>query len=351
MAESTHGLNCPNCGGVVPVPEGQVIVQCPYCNLRSFVRGERGLLRYQVPLHMKREDAINALTDFLSSNRAIARGARKNARLSEAFVVHLPFWTVWARVAAWVFGKEKVGSGKDARYVPRENRVVQEMTWNGAACSVGEFGVSQVPSVEKDLAPFDPDDLHSSGLVFEPVNSFSEAHQTALKQFQDHVRRAADLDRLSQLFMRTLRERSGLVYHPLWILRYLYRGRAFQVAVDGYSGKVLYGKAPGDTLYRAGILVLGMAFGAFLAITVPALILGAGDSDGSFLFALGLFVAGLGIMYASYRAFRYGEHYEFRFGARKGFLGLPKSSSADLSDPIGSIIDVKDVEKWIDLLS
>lgn len=346
MEETTHGLNCPNCGGVVPIPEGQVIVQCPYCDLRSFVRGERGLLRYQAPLRIQRDDAINAMSKFFGSNWAIARNLRKEARLSEAFVVYLPFWAVWARVAAWVFGEEKVGRGDEARYKPREIRVVQEMTWNGAACDVGEFGVNQVPPVEEHLEPFDPDELHRSGMVFEPVSSFSEARQTAQKQFKAHVRSKAKLDRLAQLFIRSLRQRFGLVYHPLWVLRYLYRGRAFQVTVDGFTGKVLYGKAPGNTVYRAGVLVLGMAFGAFLAITVPAFILGAGDGEGSFFFALGLFVAGLGIMYASYRAFRFGEQYEYRHGAKKGIPALP-----GMGKTLTTSIDVKDVEEWIDLLN
>ncbi len=346
MEESTHGLNCPNCGGVVPIPEGQVIVQCPYCDLRSYVHGERGLLRYQAPLRIKRKTAINAMRTFFGSNWAIARNLRKEARLNETFVVYLPFWTVWARVAAWVFGEEKVGSGDNIRYKPREIRVVQDMTWNGAACDVGEFGVSQVPPVDEHLEPFDPDELHRSGMVFEPVSSFEEARRTAQDQFKNHVQDKSKLDRLSQLFIRSLRKRFGLVYHPLWVMRYLYRGRAFQVTVDGFTGKVLYGKTPGNTLYRAGILVLGMAFGAFLAITIPAFILGASDEGDGLLFALGLFVAGMGIMYASYRAFRYGEQYEYRYGAKKGIPALPAMGIA-----LGTSLDVKDVEEWIDLLT
>ena len=266
---------------------------------------------------------VKTMTRFFTSNWAIARDLRRRARLSEAFVVHLPFWTVWARVAAWVFGEKKVGSGDNVRYKPREIRVVQDMTWNGAACDVGEFGVNQVPPVDEHLEPFDPDELHRSGMVFEPVNSFSDARQSADERFKAHVRARSKLDRLAQLFIRSLRRRYALVYHPLWVLRYLYRGRAFQVTVDGFTGKVLYGKAPGNTLFRAGILVLGMAFGAFLAITVPALILGAGGGDDGFFFALALFAAGFGIMFASYRAFRYGEQYEYRRGAKKGFPALP----------------------------
>ena len=48
MAEPITGLACPNCSGTLEIKEGQRIVRCPYCDARSFVRGERGVARYQV---------------------------------------------------------------------------------------------------------------------------------------------------------------------------------------------------------------------------------------------------------------------------------------------------------------
>jgi DNA-directed RNA polymerase subunit RPC12/RpoP len=346
MSEETlQGLSCPNCGGTVPIPEGQIIVQCPYCEMRSLVRGERGILRYQVPQGVTRKNAIEAWRKFLTSSMAIARGASNQAKLTEVFLVYLPFWTVWARVAAWAFGQEKVGSGDDARYVPRERRVVQAMTWNGAACDVGEFGVTQVPTVEHALQPFDPEMLHNAGLVFEPVGSFSDARQAADDRFKEQVQRKASIDRLAQLFVRAFRRRYALVYHPLWVLRYLYRGRAFQVVVDGYIGKALYGKAPGNTLYRAAVLVAGMAIGAFLAIDVPAAILSMSDGDigGLAVIVLGSFGLGVGLMFAGYRAFRHGEEYEYRSSGPKKIPGL------DI--PVEIVTQVKDIEEWTNLLS
>lgn len=347
--KTLQGLNCPNCGGMVPIPEGQLIVRCPYCELRSFVRGERGLLRYQAPLRIPRQQAIDALQKFLKSSMAIAPLAARQAQLSEAFLVHLPFWTIWERVAAWVFGEKRVGSGDNKRYEPREVRIVQDMTWNGAACDVGEFGVAQVPPVQDDLQPFNPQAMHEIGMVFEPVGSFSQARDDAESRFQAQVKRSAGLDRHSQTFVRGVRRRYALVYHPLWVLRYLFRGRAFQVVVDGYTGKVLYGKAPGNTLYRAAVLVFGMAFGAFLAIDVPALLLYASDGEGDlFWVALALLAAGIGVMIASYRSFRHGEQYEYR-AAPSG----PNQISGALENIIGSkeFLAVKDIEKWINELS
>jgi len=327
--EATYGLNCPNCGGVVPVPEGHVIAICPYCDLRSFVKGERGLQRYQVPRRVTRDQALEALKRFLSSNFAIARGVAQKAVLEDTFIAHVPFWVTWGRVFGWVFGQKRVGSGDNKRYEPREVRSIQEMTWNGVACDVGEFGVSRVTLEGRPIEAFDAEALHTSGMVFEPVGSRTEASQAAARTFSHRLRNAARLDRISQVFERSIQERSGLVYYPLWVLRYLYRGRSFQVVVDGFSGEVLYGKAPGSTFYRAGVLVVGMALGAFLAVDASALALfialSANGDDSEGLFAVGVFtfLGGIGLMAGVYHAYRYGEHYEFRQSENnRGLRGL-----------------------------
>ncbi len=346
--EATHGLSCPNCGGMTPIPEGQVIVRCPFCDLRSMVRGERGIRRYQAPQRVQREQAVQALKTFLKSHNEIDGGTVSKSTLAEAFVAYLPFWTGWARVLSWVFGEKQVGSGDNKRYEPREVKVVQDLSWNGAACDVGEFGVERVPISDQTLEPFDAEALHEQGMVFEPVGSASEARSNAEKEFIDVVHRAAKLDRISQVFVRFIRQRLGLVYYPLWVLRYLYKGRSFQVVVDGVTGQTLYGKAPGSTLYRAAILVLGMAAGAFTAIDGSSLAfyiaLHASDSDdsgGLFLLALGVLVAGFALMGFAYRKFRYGEQYEYRqFKSKKS-----QENSFDW------ITQVTEVEKWLDRLS
>jgi DNA-directed RNA polymerase subunit RPC12/RpoP len=317
-ADSVYGLACPNCGGMVPIPEGQAIVRCPYCELRSLVRGERGLRRYQVPLRVDQARSEATLAQFLKSSRAIAEGAENTARLEEAFLAYLPFWVNWARVLGWVLGEEKVGSGDDARYEPREVKVAEDMTWNGAACDVGEFGVDRLPLKDQSFEPFDSEALHSAGMVFEPIGSLSEAQRSSQDEFHERVQKMANLDRVSQTFVRFVHNRMGLVYYPLWVIRYLYRERAFQIVIDGFTGKVLYGKAPGSTIYRAAVLVGGMILGALLAVDVSALLLigfgasGGDDSEGLLLGALAVLVAGIGMMIAAYRKYRYGEQYEFR---------------------------------------
>lgn len=333
--EALTGLGCPRCGGMVPVPEGQVIVVCPYCELRSIVSageveipGERpptndgiGVRRYQAPLRVMRKDLQAAFKNFLSKGISVARDAAQKAQVTEVFLVHLPFWSAWGRGVAYAFGQQQVGSGDNKRYEPREKKVIKEMNWNGPACEVGEFGVRQINLMGCPLEPFNAEALHRSGMVFEPVGSASQALETARLAFEAEVKQAAALSRVSQLFTRILRPRMGLVYYPMWVIRYLYHGRSFQVVVDGVDGQVLYGKAPGSVFFRSAALVGGMAAGAFTALDIPALLLFASgmssDEDGLFGAAAAAFVIGLGIMWWAFRTYRYGEHYEYhRFKGR-----------------------------------
>lgn len=373
--EAVHGLTCPRCGGIVPVPEGQVIVACPYCDQRSVVAVSpvapggmaavaqtatapsakpvsTGVRRYQAPVRVDADVAVRELKNFLSGKFQVARDCASKAQVSEVFLVHLPFWTVWGRGVAYAFGQVQVGSGDNKRWEPREKKAVRELTWNAPACEVGEFGVRQVSLEGCPLEPFNPDVLHRSGMVFEPVGSEENALEAARASFDQTIRAQVSMGRTSQVFSRLVRTRLGLVYYPLWVMRYHYRSRAFQVVVDGVSGQVLYGKAPGSVGYRAAVLVGGMAAGAVLAIDVPAvsLLATAGtDEDFPLVIALGAFVLGLGVMFGAYRTFRYGEHYEYhRFGKPKsgsegvftqlaGVAGLP----ADLTRELASIQDLK----------
>lgn len=340
--QALHGLTCPRCGGTVPVPEGQRLVICPYCDLRSVVSGEGGIRRYQVPLRVEREAAEKAFRAFLSSSPSIASGVAREAQLSEMFLVYLPFWSAWGKGVAWAFGQQRVGSGDNVRYEPRERRATAELIWTQVACDVGEFGVQRIELKGCPLEPFDPETLHRKGMVFEPVGSPQQALQEAQQSFENHIQGKVSLSRTAQVFTRILNPRLGLVYYPVWVVRYLHKQRAYQVVIDGYHGNVLYGKAPGNLLMRALTLVGGMAFGAFLAVDVPALIVSlSGDEDilGLALIALGI---GLALMFGGYQHFRHGEHYEYPRLKGKSSALLELGENTDLSQFVKALREWKE---------
>lgn len=327
--DKSTGLTCPSCAGVVPVPEGARVVQCPFCEMRSLVAGDQGVRRWQVARRVEREKALEQVQRFFSGlNRA--RDLKKEARIREMFLVYLPYWRVQALVAGWMLGRER--KDKDSTR-PVEIRIQEEMLWNDAATDVAEFGVHRVPLDGLDLEPYDEDTLHLEGMIFEPSESPTDAMHEAEQHFLYRARSKKSLTQKFYEKIHILRPLFSVVYYPLWVARYEYKQRNYQVVVDGVNAKVLYGKAPGNIFYRAAMLVAGMALGNLSLVNgtiLTAMFLSESSDDDSALVILAPIALGIFLIIAGYRAFRYGEEVEERPGeAKKARLAGDKQFNFD----------------------
>ena len=249
--------------------------------------------RWQVARKIDRARAEEGVRGFLSGMRK-ARDLGRAAKIEELLLISLPFWRVEATVAGWLFGR--VRKDKDSTK-PDEHLVFESMHWNDAAVDVTEFGVHRVLVAREDLLPLDSQALHAEAMVFEPSESRTEALEEARDHFVYRSRNAAGQTSTSYENIQLLRPDFALVYYPVWLARYSYRNRVYQVVVDGVSGKVMYGKAPGNILYRAAALVTGLAVGNLVLVNGTILAgLAASDSDDSI--AILLLPIAIGILLA-----------------------------------------------------
>jgi hypothetical protein len=197
--------------------------------------------------------------------------------------------------------------------------------------------------------------LRAEGMVFEPVESADEALTEAQSHF---LYRGRQKKHLRQKFFEKfhfLREKLSLVYYPLWVARYEYRGRNYQVVVDGVHGQVLYGKAPGNIFYRAIMLIAGMALGNFILVngTILAGLLVSSSDDGDSIWAVLIPLAvGIGLIVAGYTRFRHGEEVEaIQASAKKAALADGQGQKEWLSGGLELLSEVSgmDVKNLSDL--
>ena len=190
--DKTTGLTCPECSGVVPLKEGDRIVVCPFCGVHALVQGEQGVRRWQVTRRVEREKALQDVTGFFSGIKK-ARDLKKEARITDTFLVYLPYWRVQAEVAGWRFGREK--SGKDSTK-PVEAEILELMQWNDAALDVSEYGVHQVTLSKEMLEAYRSEALHAEALVFEPTESHTDARDEAHSNFVIRGQIKAESDKI-----------------------------------------------------------------------------------------------------------------------------------------------------------
>lgn len=307
------GLSCPGCGGPLEVAPGLRVVTCPFCDTPLLALGELGIRRFAVAPEIDGDRARDVTRGWWRKGWNKHRGLPREAECAEAFLCFLPFFRVEADAIGYAFGTEErrrtVGSGKNRRTetyeVDVERRSEKHLDETFPAVNVAEWGVQRVDLKGDHLVPFAADALERLGMVFPPTASEVAAREAALAAFRRQADPARGLKRVRFSFLETLRERLTVVYYPLWMVRYGFRQRSYQTVVDAQDGQLAYGKAPGNDLYRALMLVGTQALACFIGTTVLQWGMTSGDDNGcGLVLAVGAVCAA--IIGWGWKRFRYG---------------------------------------------
>ncbi|MGB3562823.1 MAG: hypothetical protein WBH85_05850 [Thermoanaerobaculia bacterium] len=303
-----RGLTCPSCGGALDVAAGLRVVLCPYCETRLLVLSEIGIRRLAVEPQIETVRAREIVQRWLGSGWNKDSRLRREARVGEAFLSFLPFFRVEADCLGFALGTEErrrtVGSGKNRRTetyeVDVERAVQRSFDRTYPALNVAEWGLQWIDLHGDTLIPFDSSTLARQGMVFPPTLSESVVKESALEQFRKEAEPSTGLKRVRFRFLDSLRERLTVIYYPLWVVRYRFDDRSYQVLVDAQDGSLGFGKAPGNDLYRALMLVATQAITLFIGTTIIRLM---GGSFGSLVF---IGVPMLAVLLWGWKKFRYG---------------------------------------------
>ncbi|HEX2163407.1 MAG TPA: hypothetical protein VHM02_05615, partial [Thermoanaerobaculia bacterium] len=302
------GVSCPSCGGALAVDSGARVVHCAFCSTGLLATARLGVRRFTVAVEIDAAAAAAATRRWLGSGIAKDPRLRAEAEIGDSYLAYLPFFRVAADVIGWALGTEErrrtVGSGKNRRTetyeVDVERRVERHCESTFPALHVAELGVRRVRLAGDRLVPFDAEALARAGMVFPPTRSEAEAREAALASFREDNDPAHGLKRVHFRWLATVREALSVVYYPLWVVRYRFRGRAYLALIDGEDGHLAYGKAPGNDFYRAAVLIGTEATVCYAGTTVVQHL-----GDGLEVFA-GAAVAAAFLLAWAWRRFRHG---------------------------------------------
>ncbi len=331
------GLRCFSCGGSVDVQEGVTNVECRYCGTPQAVVGRRGVVNVMVLNTVEREKASRIVRNWFTKGIRKDPALRKEAHFQEAFLAWFPFVRARLDVVGWVLGirekKRKRGNKWETVREPVERAIEQSVDLTMPAAEMAEFGVHRIDLAGDEVHPLDDALLRSRGMVFRPSRSLEETAALLSDGAIDNIKRSNRLDHVSFSWLAGVRRRVALVYYPLWVVRYGFRGRTYQVLVDAEDGSLAYAKAPGNHFYRAFSLVGTAAGACFIGTTIL-------QHAGSFLRSenglMGLGIVGLalaGLVYWGFTQFRHGGEVEEGTG-----LASDRERKT-LSDTVKDVVD------------
>ncbi|MCD4783816.1 MAG: hypothetical protein K8T10_08335 [Candidatus Eremiobacteraeota bacterium] len=295
--KAIRGLNCPSCGGTLDIREGRNTVECGFCGSTLIISGESGLPCYFVRDKITREQVKQATFKWMGTVDK-SPDLQRSYKIQEIFLVFVPLYRIRAHALGWILGKNERKSQDRTDYDLVEKKIDKIYDWNTPSCDLRELGVEWVNLEGDVLEPFSVEQVQPRGMIFDPTIPPSEPVKKAFYKFQDWSMDEAAVDLVTFDKIHFLQKKVSLVYYPLWIFRYRYRNRTYQVVYDGEDGSMVHGTAPGNNFLRV-LMLVGTMFLGMLFLTSA---LRSGDMGVAFLG----FLMASALMFFGYMKFRYG---------------------------------------------
>ena len=292
----TVGLNCPSCGGRIDVEEGEKIAVCPFCHTVSRISGEEGIRTLAYKMKTKEKHAYDAAYKWFRKGFK-ARNLKKIAKIVEIYPVYLPFWRYSGRGMGTVLGYEIIEHVDSRGNVYREKKsmekiVIKDYDWTMLACDGGDIGVKHLRNLKGEIIPL-TEDLP----IYEATKSSDDAKGEAERAIGSWVLRDSGVERMTFAKTFVVPREFSLIYYPFWVIRYDYKNKMYFLTVDGVTGEVISGRAPGDPLWQSLAIGAGATVGGAMAGAVVL-----GDRLGVYSLIIGIVIFG-----AAYLFFRHGS--------------------------------------------
>jgi hypothetical protein len=227
----TTTLTCPQCGAENPLPSGQRLVECAFCDATLFVDRSGLVSHYEVPRLLGAEEAEKELRRWMAGNNTV-KGLDREARIQSSDPLLFPVWMFrLRRSGAEVVRVEPAAPTAEPQLADLQVPAGQLRPYRrNPGPDTGEMGGSSGGDPGEDSGEESGEDSDRA----HPVEALPA--QVSLETARGWLdqREGANLEITE----------TALVHLPLWQCRYLYRGATYSAMVDGSTGAVLASHFP-----------------------------------------------------------------------------------------------------------
>ncbi len=259
MADTlTIALNCPKCGAGISIKERDRVITCSYCNAEHFLAGIRGTVRSVIPFVLTESDAKRAVLHHFRK-RETAQDIPSQGQLKEVTPIYVPFWKVREGYHGWRFAP-----GTRPQVLKR----VAEVTV--PACSTGGLGFTSVHMEPDDLEEqklYQPEVAQREAIVYDVTIPEQDVLELTKKRVLGKTEGRSSGKILLQR-MKRISTSASLFYFPFWMVKYSYKGKLYQVVVNGRRELVVSGRFPANLSARLGPLIVASGLGGLLATSI-----------------------------------------------------------------------------------
>ena len=237
-------IRCSNCGGPLSFNPGEIIATCRYCGFTQVIdTGEAFTLEHSMILNKFNPDEVEKpVREWMRSGFLKPGDLARSSKFLEKNLTYLPFWMI--SVAATTSYK-----GVFERLTPpvaKEGKIERKYNWLVLARKATEFPTREYEVPLEGKVAYDFRKVEGFARVLNSEMERDEASDIARQQIESLHEFLAkqDVDKIIEI--KTSFEMEGAVYlhAPVWFIVYEYKGKRYNIFLDGATGTVIKGDIP-----------------------------------------------------------------------------------------------------------
>ncbi|QSZ66167.1 hypothetical protein RJ40_00960 [Methanofollis aquaemaris] len=254
--EQEETVSCPHCGGPLISEKFPDPALCDAC-LSEIEQTTRSLLFTRTITGDLAIEAVRAWWGGI----LMTWNLRDRAQVTDCQLKYFPFWKLTAHLTGFVKGYKTESEVN----VPVEESVDDDFVWTEIACDASDLGIYYLRNLDGETGPYDVGAF--TGRVPEVIVPRTDAVSEGIAGLEYGVLMHSEIPTITEHELHFSDCENTLLIYPFWIVRYAYAGRTYFATVDGVTGDIIAGRAPGSLFWRICAFVAATTV-TFLAVPV-----------------------------------------------------------------------------------
>ncbi len=237
-------IHCSHCGAPISFKPGEILATCKYCGYTIVIEtGQPFTFEHSILLNRYDLVSVDApIIDWMRTGFIKPPDLAKKSKIMEKNLVYLPFWVVSVEAKSTYKGIFE----RMAPAVVKEGKIEKEYDWLVLARKATEFPTKEYDVPLAGKIPFDFRKVEGFAKVLNSEIDKDDAVEFARQQIDQHHRYLAqeDVDKIIEMNTSINVKQIVYLHAPIWFVKFEYKGKLYQLLVDGASGMVIKGDIP-----------------------------------------------------------------------------------------------------------
>jgi len=237
-------ISCSHCGAPISFEPGEIIATCKYCGYTVVIQ-TRSAFTFEHSMLLNKYDPTtieDPIKNWMRTGFLKPPDLARKSKIMEKNLIYLPFWVVSAEVTSNYEGIfERITPS-----VVKEGKIEKKYDWLVLARKATEFPTREYNVPLEGKIPYDFRKIEGFAKILNSEVDKDEALELAKQQIEELHRYLAqqDADKIVEMKSEMKMDQTVYLHAPIWLIKYDYKGKTYQLWIDGATGTAIKGDIP-----------------------------------------------------------------------------------------------------------